>query len=117
MNLRPLSIACRPCARALLLALVFVSLEAKAQQNGAVHTVMIEAMQFSPAVVEVRAGDTITWSNKDPFPHTATSEKKKGFDSGEIKPGRTWKMTATKRGEFPYVCTLHPTMKGRLVVK
>lgn len=79
------------------------------------HTVVVEGMQFSPAKLEIHAGDTVIWQNKDPYPHTATAGG--GFDSGEIAAGRSWKFTADRRGTFPYVCTLHPTMKGHLVVK
>ena len=107
----------RPRAHGLMLALAFASLSAAAAPKAAVHTVVIEGMQFSPAVLEVHAGDTVIWRNKDPYPHTATSDSNKGFDSGEIKPGRSWKLTAKKRGDFSYLCTLHRTMKGHLVVK
>lgn len=83
----------------------------------AVHTVVIDGMQFTPANLEIRAGDTVIWKNKDPFPHTATVESGAGFDSGEITAGGSWKFIASKRGTFSYVCTLHRTMKGQLVVK
>jgi plastocyanin len=79
------------------------------------HTVTMEATGFSPATLTVNAGDRVVWVNKDPFPHTATA--KAVFDSGPIAPNKRWTYTASKRGDFAYVCTLHPTMKGRLVVK
>lgn len=82
----------------------------------ATHTVTIEAMQFSPATIEVNAGDTIVWRNGDPFPHTATAQDR-SFDSGEIPPGGSWKFKAVKKGLHPYVCTLHPTMKGTVNVR
>lgn len=82
----------------------------------AVHTVVIKAMQFSPPKLEVNVGDTVIWKNKDPFPHTATSDGA-GFDSRSIAPERSWKFVAKQRGTFPYSCTLHETMKGTLVVK
>lgn len=87
-----------------------------AAPKGAVHTVVIEGMQYSPATLEVNAGDTVIWKNKDPYPHTATSTEG-GFDSGEIPATRNWKFTAKKRGTFSYLCTLHPTMKATLVIK
>jgi plastocyanin len=80
------------------------------------HTVAIETVQFVPPALTVKNGDTIVWVNKDPFPHTAVS-KEGGFDSKEIAAGTSWKFTATTKGEFPYVCTLHPTMKGTLRVE
>lgn len=81
-----------------------------------VHMVTIEAMQFSPAILEVNVGDTVVWKNHDPYPHTATSNKNE-FNSGNILPDHNWKFVAKKRGTFPYSCALHETMKGTLVVK
>ena len=82
----------------------------------AVHTVTIEAMKYSPEHLTVHAGDTVVWINKDLFPHTVTDVSKR-FDSHEIKPNASWRYVAKARGEFAYVCTLHPTMKGALVVE
>jgi plastocyanin len=80
------------------------------------HTVVIEAMQFSPQVLEVKAGDTVVWVNKDAFAHNAVTTGR-GFQSKEIEPDGSWKFKAVKKGTFPYICTLHPTMKAKLVVK
>jgi plastocyanin len=101
-----------------LLGIVLLSAGAQAiaAPDGVVHTVVIEAMRFSPSHLEVNVGDTVIWKNQDPFPHTATSEKN-GFDSKTIPASRTWKFVAKKPGTFPYLCTLHETMKGTLVVK
>lgn len=99
----------------LLLALA-LPCAAHAAARPAVHTVVIEGMQFVPAELTVNAGDTVVWKNKDAFPHTATSSGK-GFDSKAIAAGRSWKFVAAKRGAFPYLCTLHRTMKGALTVK
>lgn len=81
------------------------------------HTVTIEAVAYSPATVTVNVGDKVVWVNKDPFPHTATSQAA-GFDSKDIGASdASWTYTATKPGEFSYLCTLHPTMTGVLRVK
>lgn len=82
----------------------------------AMHVVTIEAMRFNPETIEVRAGDMVTWKNADPFPHTVTAQGS-GFDSMEIAPGQSWRFQPMRNGSFPYVCTLHPTMKGMLIVK
>jgi plastocyanin len=82
----------------------------------ATHTVVMEATAFTPATLTVAPGDTVVWVNKDPFPHTATSEPGK-FDSGSVDAGKSWKFTARTKGDFDYVCTFHPTMKGTLRVK
>jgi plastocyanin len=80
------------------------------------HPITIEAVRFQPQSITVKTGDVVVWTNKDPFPHTATS-KAAGFDSHPIAPGAAWTYTATKRGEFSYVCTLHPTMTATLKVE
>lgn len=80
------------------------------------HSVAIDGTSFQPATLTVKVGDSVTWINKDPFPHTVTSTAG-GFDSRDIAPGKSWKYTATKKGEFAYVCVLHPTMKATLKVE
>ena len=82
----------------------------------ATHTVVMEAVRFQPEVITVRAGDSVVWVNKDPFPHTAVS-KTASFDSESIDADKSWKYVPKKKGEFEYVCTLHPTMKGTLRVR
>ena len=81
----------------------------------AVHMVVIEAMAYRPAELVVKPGDTVVWSNKDPFPHTVTAPG--AFDSGSIAAGASWKHVAQRNGNHAYVCTLHPTMKGSLSVQ
>ena len=80
------------------------------------HRVLIEGMQFSPQVLEVRVGDAVTWVNKDLFPHNAVALGG-GFSSKEIAADDSWEFKAAKKGAFPYICTLHPTMKATLIVK
>ena len=79
----------------------------------------IQAEGYYPRVITIDAGDTVVWINKDPFPHTVTSSgaTNHAFDSGEIAPNRSWKLMVRDKGQFSYVCTLHPTMKASLVVK
>lgn len=79
------------------------------------HTVRIANMQFVPAVVTVRAGDRIVWRNEDIVPHTATAAGV--FDTGVIAPGRSASAVVRKVARHGYVCTLHPGMKGEVVVQ
>ena len=80
------------------------------------HTVTMENMRFEPQSVTVARGDTVVWVNKDLVPHTATS-KAAGFDSQVIQAGKSWRVTVRQRGDFAYLCTLHPTMTAILRVK
>lgn len=79
------------------------------------HEVKIENMQFSPAAISVKRGETVTWRNNDIVPHTATAAGR--FDSGEIAPGKTFSKKMEKPGDYDYICTYHPGMKGRIEVK
>ena len=72
-------------------------------------------MKYEPETLTVKRGDTIVWANKDPFPHSVTA--KGAFDSHDIAAGKSWKYTASKAGEYAYICTLHPNMKGTLKVE
>jgi plastocyanin len=87
---------------------------AAAGPKPATHTITIENMQFQPATLTVRLGDSIVWVNKDLFPHTATAA---GFDSAQIAPGGSWKYRTRKKGEMAYACSLHPTMTAVVNVK
>jgi plastocyanin len=80
------------------------------------HTVTMENMRFQPERLTVALGDTVVWVNKDLVPHTATS-KAGGFDSAAIQADKSWRLTVRKEGDFPYVCTFHPTMTAMLRVK
>jgi plastocyanin len=101
-------------ARPAVLGLALLALHAHAAPT--VHTIMIDGMRFIPQTVEVKRGDTVVWRNKDPFPHTATASGG-GPASPPIAAGASWTYKATKRGSYPYLCSLHTTMTGLLVVK
>jgi len=73
-------------------------------------------MKFVPERVEVAAGDTIVWTNKDIVPHSVTAAEAK-VESGELQTGKSFKLVARKKGEMSYICRLHPVMHGVVVVK
>jgi len=80
--------------------------------DGTVH-VTIEKLAFQPADIEVKAGETIEWINKDPFAHTATV---KGGWEVSIPPGKSATHVATADDNVDYYCRFHPNMKGRIRV-
>ena len=80
------------------------------------YTVAIHGVTFDPVALIAKVSETVVWVNKDPFPHTVTSQSG-GFDSRDIAPGQSWSYTTTKTGVFPYLCTLHPTMRATLTVE
>jgi plastocyanin len=83
---------------------------------GKTHQVRIEGMRFVPDRLEVAAGDTVVWTNKDFLPHSVTAGGAR-VESGDLAPGKTFRFVARTKGEMSYICRLHPVMKGALVVK
>ncbi len=77
---------------------------------------------FDPQESKVKTGTTIVWTNNDSLAHTVTSgvptDSTPGglFDSGLIKPGKTFQFAFTKEGTTPYFCTVHPWMTGKVTV-
>ena len=113
----PAALKRRLAGRALLAMLISASLgAASAQASPGGHAVSMEAVRFSPPVLEVRVGDTIEWKNADPFPHNVTA-RDGSFRSGDIGPGQSWRFRANRKGRFPYSCTLHPGMEAVLTVQ
>src|SRR5215207_6346775 len=98
-----------------VLALALIAGGGVVISNAATHTIVVDGMRFTPASLTVKRGDTIVWRNDDLVPHTATARGV--FDSATVGAGKTWRYKATAAGEHAYICTLHPTMKGVLVVR
>jgi plastocyanin len=71
-------------------------------------------MKFVPERLEVAAGDTIVWTNRDFVPHSVTAP---GLESGDLGEGSSWSLVARQKGEIAYICRLHPVMRGVVVVK
>lgn len=100
----------------LLAALLGVVACAPVVAEPAVHIVVIEGMKFVPDVLEVKPGDTVEWHNKDIVPHNAMADQR-GFQSPTISPNGKWQYKVRKKGEYAYLCTLHPVMKAKLIVR
>lgn len=98
----------------LAFAFVFNQAQIKAEAGGKTHIIDIQSSAFSRKTLTISAGDTVIWRNKDIVPHTATG---KGFDSGNLDSGASWKFVFRKKGNYSYICTYHPSMKGTIIVK
>ena len=77
-------------------------------------TVEIDNFKFIPPQVDIAKGGTVTWTQKDSYNHTVKSA---GFDSGELSQGQTFQHRFDEIGVYDYWCNLHPTMKGKIIVK
>lgn len=72
---------------------------------------------YDPDVVTVKVGATVTWVNTGAVAHTATSDDKKTFNSGQMRPKATYQFTMKAPGTFTYHCIYHPWMKATIVVQ
>jgi plastocyanin len=92
---------------------------ARAKRAGAAVTgtaVEMRQMAFAPQRLEVTAGTTVEWTNRDQVEHTITASDG-SWDSGLIAPGATWRHTFDTPGTYAVHCTPHPFMKGEVVVR
>lgn len=81
------------------------------------NTVVIKNFAFGPSTMVVAPGTKISVVNEDRAPHTVTAVNK-SFDTGTISGGQRGVFTAPNTpGTYPYVCTVHPSMTGTLIVK
>jgi plastocyanin len=79
-------------------------------------TVPIKSFAFMPMEVSVPVGGSVTWKNLDPEPHTVTSTDG-AFRSAGLDQGDSFTFKFTKAGTYPYICSIHPQMRARVVVK
>jgi plastocyanin len=80
--------------------------------------VTIDNFAFSPQVLTVTPGTTVTWLNRDDVPHTATSSDSPAkFNSKAIDTDEKFSYVFTQPGTYPYFCAVHPKMTGKIVVK
>jgi len=79
-------------------------------------TVNIDNFAFAPATLTVTAGTTVTWKNEDDSPHRI-GDKNGTFKSAALDTDDTFSHTFAAPGEYPYICTIHPYMAGKIIVK
>jgi plastocyanin len=94
-----------------------MSLAASAQEKSAsTAEVKIDNFSFGPAAITVPVGTTVTWINRDDIPHTVVSTEKV-FKSKVLDTDEKFSYTFAKPGEYPYFCSIHPKMTGKVVVQ
>jgi plastocyanin len=88
--------------------------------------VVIDSSTFAPSVLRIAVGETVTWVNHDDLPHTVTSNPRgKGRAAGgglgsrfdhRLTRDETFSFYFERAGTFAYHCTIHPEMRGTIVV-
>ncbi len=84
------------------------------------YLVAIRDFAFHPDSLAVPTGATVTWVNCEDGgqePHSTTSDTVGVWDSPELLPGARYSRTFGSTGAFPYHCTPHPFMLGKIVVQ
>jgi plastocyanin len=101
---------------AMLLLTGTPSVAANDQPAGASADVKIDNFSFGPQTLTVSVGTTVVWTNRDDIPHTVVSTdgvfKSKVRDTDE-----KFSYTFTEAGTYPYFCSVHPKMTGKVVVQ
>jgi plastocyanin len=100
----------------LLLLAGSTSLRASDQSSAVNAAVKIDNFVFGPQTLTVSVGTTVTWTNSDDIPHTSVSTDGV-FKSKVLDTDEKFSYTFTKAGTYPYYCTIHPKMTGKVVVQ
>ena len=101
---------------ALALMLAGLAVAAQAQSTADLIEVRIDNFSFGPTEVTVPAGTTVTWTNHDDIPHTVVSTDKV-FKSKVLDTDKKFSFTFSTAGTYPYFCSIHPKMTGKVVVR
>jgi plastocyanin len=83
--------------------------------NPGTNEIWIQGSEFNPSTKTVAVNTTLTWTNKDSYAHTVTSDSTM-FDSGNLAGNGTFSYTFTQKGTFNYHCKIHSMMKGTVIV-
>jgi plastocyanin len=105
-----------PVMIAMLLLAASPRVTASDQPSAANAAVKIDNFVFGPQTLTVSVGTTVTWTNSDDIPHTSVSTEGV-FKSKVLDTDEKFSYTFTKAGTYPYYCTIHPKMTGKVVVQ
>ena len=90
---------------------------AQSPAQGAATTVSIDNFTFSPQKLTVKAGTTVTWTNKDDIPHGIAATGNAFARSNALDTDNSYSFTFTTPGTYQYFCYIHPHMTGTIVVE
>jgi plastocyanin len=94
------------------------SFAASAQEKALTTEVKIDNFSFGPTALTVPVGTTVTWINHDDIPHTVVSTNDaKTFKSKVLDTDEKFSFTFSKAGTYPYFCSIHPKMTGKVIVQ
>jgi amicyanin len=88
-----------------------------ARAQTAAAAVSIDNFTFNPQKLTVKAGTTVTWTNKDDIPHGIAATGNAFARSNAMDTDNTYSFTFTTPGTYQYFCYIHPHMTGTIVVE
>jgi plastocyanin len=80
------------------------------------NKIEIKDFAFNPQTITVKAGEKVTWINRDEEPHTVVSVEKQFKKSTALDTDQEFTITAGAPGTYTYFCSVHPKMTGTIVV-
>jgi plastocyanin len=84
---------------------------------GIKQDIAISGFAFSPATITIPKGATVIWTNNDAAAHTVVSDSGSEISSPSIAKGETYAHTFSTPGTYTYHCSVHPSMKGTIIVQ
>ena len=97
--------------------LAAVVLPGWAQNAASAGAVSIDNFTFTPPTLTVKAGTTVSWTNKDDIPHGIASDDNAFTRSKALDTDDSFSFTFTAPGTYKYFCYVHPHMTGTIVVE
>jgi len=97
---------------ALVALFALVPLAGAAPRAAETKNVTIKDFAFEPKQITINVGDTVTWTNEGPSPHTVSADEAGSFDSGNLDKGATYSETFDEAGTFAYYCKYHGSKGG-----
>jgi plastocyanin len=88
-----------------------------ARAQTATAAVSIDNFTFNPQKLTVKAGTTVTWTNKDDIPHGIAATGNAFARSSAMDTDNSYSFTFTTPGSYQYFCYIHPHMTGTIVVE
>ena len=85
--------------------------------NSKQNKIEIKDFAFNPQTITVKAGEKVTWINRDDEPHTVVSVEKQFKKSTALDTDQEFTITAGAPGTYTYFCSVHPKMTGTIIVE
>jgi plastocyanin len=95
---------------------LFMQSQPKGNESTIIPDIEIKSFAFSPSTLNINVGDTVVWENKDLMSHTITSDSGSELASESLGNSKTYSHTFNTAGTYDYHCSIHSSMKGKIIV-